>query len=68
LWEYANEFPGNTSTLTENTTVNKDPHGSVFGFLMDKMGKKHYSLLGGTKAKIPPFCVGTARESEIVCT
>jgi hypothetical protein len=57
LWEYANQFPGNTSLLTDNTTVNKDPLGSVFGFLTDEMGKKHYSLLGGTlkgleKAKI----------------
>jgi hypothetical protein len=52
-----NEFPGNTSPLTENTTVNKDPHGSVFGYLTDEMDKRHYSLLGGTlkgveKAKI----------------
>jgi hypothetical protein len=33
LWEYANEFRGNTSSSTDNTTINKDPHGSVFGFL-----------------------------------
>jgi hypothetical protein len=57
LWEYANEFRGNTSSSTDNTTVNKDPHGSVFGFLTDEMGKRHYSLLGGMlkgveKAKI----------------
>jgi threonine dehydratase len=58
LWEYANEFPGNTLPLTENTRVNKHPHGSVFGFLlMDEMGKRHYSLLesmlkGVEKAKI----------------
>jgi hypothetical protein len=57
LWEYANGFPGNSSLLTENTTINKDPHGSVFGFLTDEMGKRHYSFLGGTfkgveKAKI----------------
>jgi hypothetical protein len=57
LWEYANEFPGNTLPSTENTTVNKDPHGSVFGFSTDEMGKRHCSLLGGMlkgveKAKI----------------
>jgi hypothetical protein len=57
LWEYANEFHGNTSSSTDNTTVHKDPHGSVFGFLTDEMGKRHYSLLGGMlkgaeKAKI----------------
>jgi hypothetical protein len=36
LWNYANEFPGNTSPSTENTTVNKDPHGSMFGFLTNE--------------------------------
>jgi hypothetical protein len=37
LWEHANEFPGNTQLLTENTTINKDPHGSVFGFLRNRL-------------------------------
>jgi hypothetical protein len=60
LWEYANEFPGNTSPSTENTTVNKDPHGSVFGFLTDKMGKRHYSLLGGTLKGVEKAIIATS--------
>jgi hypothetical protein len=77
LWEYANEFCGNTSSLTDNTTINKDPHGSVFGFLTDEMGKRRYSLLGGTlkgveKAKIAmsylQFVLELQEKVKIVCT
>jgi hypothetical protein len=69
LWEYANEFPGNTTLPpTENMTVNKDPHGSVFGFLMDEMGKRHYSLLVSSiqEAHLVPFWIRQIFLNEII--